>query len=322
MRIDKAIMLEGPVAPDRAWQSHSPLSLLPVANKPVLFHGLDALERAGLRSATVIAGPAAAGALRTALSGADGWDLDVTVQESSGAAMIDALRAAGAEFPLLVQPAGTLLHEALAPHIQTFVRERPAALSLRVPGSPAGARSLDGGWLLSTDAIEALLGAPDETDPVRTLRERLGAVCLQDVDGCMAGGEDVGALLEGNHRVLQRLVPSAGGAAVTRTKVRGAVLVHPTARVEDSFIRGPAIIGPHAQILHAYIGPSTSIGAHATVEGAEIEHSIVMEGAEIRFVGTRIEESVIGRSAYIGRTFDLPSALRLTVGDGARIGLT
>jgi glucose-1-phosphate thymidylyltransferase len=97
------------------------------------------------------------------------------------------------------------------------------------------------------------------------------------------------------------------------------VKVHPSARIEQSVVRGPAIIGAGSRLLHAYVGPYTSIGDDVTLEGAQIEHSIVFDGAEIHNVGSRLESSVIGRRARIRRSFGLPAAMQLSVGDGAEI---
>ena len=95
--------------------------------------------------------------------------------------------------------------------------------------------------------------------------------------------------------------------------------MHPTAIVERSLLRGPIVIGPGARVTDAYIGPYTSIGANVVIEGAEIEYSIVLPEAELRFVGTRLESSVIGRGARIVRGFDLPGAIRMSIGDGAEV---
>jgi glucose-1-phosphate thymidylyltransferase len=104
--------------------------------------------------------------------------------------------------------------------------------------------------------------------------------------------------------------------------VEGPVIVHPTSRIEDSLIRGPAIIGPRARLTRAYVGPYTSIGPDVTVEGAEIEHSIVFAQAELRFVGKRMETSIIGQRARVTRAFSIPDALRLSIGDGAEVTLS
>ena len=49
------------------------------------------------------------------------------------------------------------------------------------------------------------------------------------------------------------------------------------------------------------------------IEGAQIEHSIVLPEAELRFVGTRLESSIIGRGARgscAASTF--PDAIRVS----------
>ena len=99
-------------------------------------------------------------------------------------------------------------------------------------------------------------------------------------------------------------------------------MVHPSARLEDTIVRGPAIIGPGARLTHAYVGPYTSIGADVRIDGSQIEHSIVLDRAELINVGSRLETSVIGRGARISRKFVVPTAMRLSVGAGAEVTVT
>ena len=83
-------------------------------------------------------------------------------------------------------------------------------------------------------------------------------------------------------------------------------------------MRGPAVIGAGCRLRDAYVGPYTSIGHDVVIEGAEVEHSIVMPEASIRHLGGRLEASVVGPHARVFRDFRLPRALRLTVGRGRR----
>jgi glucose-1-phosphate thymidylyltransferase len=99
------------------------------------------------------------------------------------------------------------------------------------------------------------------------------------------------------------------------------VVIHPTAHLESSVIRGPVIIGAGARVVDAYVGPYTAIGDGVRVEGAEIEHSIILSGASILHIGGRLEASVVGRDAKVYRDFSLPRALRLQVGDGVEVAL-
>jgi glucose-1-phosphate thymidylyltransferase len=129
------------------------------------------------------------------------------------------------------------------------------------------------------------------------------------------------ALLEGNRFALEDLRSDYEQATLSNADIQGAVVAHPTARIESSVVRGPAILGPRARLIDAYVGPYTSIGPDVVVEGAEIEHSVVLSGASIRHLGGRLEASVVGPHAKVFRDFRLPRALRLRVGEGAEVSL-
>ena len=86
-------------------------------------------------------------------------------------------------------------------------------------------------------------------------------------------------------RALEALGEVSARGEVIDSTIQGAVSIHPTARVESSIIRGPAIIGAGVRLRDAYVGPYTSIGNDVLIEGAEVEHSIVMPEASIRHLG-------------------------------------
>jgi glucose-1-phosphate thymidylyltransferase len=129
-------------------------------------------------------------------------------------------------------------------------------------------------------------------------------------------------LLELNRFVLDQQ-PEAGEEfdAGAENRIEGRVVIHPTAEVTSSVVLGPSIIGPGATVTNSYIGPYTSIGAGAQIEGAEIERSIILDGARIMHVSGRIEASTVGARANIFRDFKIPRALRLHVGEGVEVAL-
>jgi glucose-1-phosphate thymidylyltransferase len=187
-------------------------------------------------------------------------------------------------------------------------------------GAPAGVAVMSAGALDAAAALD-----PSRCRGFEALADRLlalgGTVRTRRVDEWwrFRGGE--GALLEGNRFALDGLRADFDRAVVVSSDVQGAVVAHATACIERSIVRGPAVIGPGARVREAYVGPYTSIGEGAVIEGAEIEHSIVFAGASIKYLGSRLEASVVGRDARIFRDFKLPRALRLHVGDGAKVSL-
>ncbi len=176
--------------------------------------------------------------------------------------------------------------------------------------------------MLSSRAVEIIRGdRSGAADPVAGVREQGGRVRVQRVDGCLPCHGDLATVLESNRRVLEKLDASIDPTTLDQVNIQGAVRIDPTARVTRSLLRGPVIIGPGARITDSYVGPYTSIGDDVTVEGTEIEHSIVLPKAELRYLGTRLESSVIGRGARITRGFEMPAALRMAIGDGAEVVL-
>ena len=157
-------------------------------------------------------------------------------------------------------------------------------------------------------------------NPLVGVRDRGGRVRVQRVFGSLPCHGDQQALLESNRQLLER-----HRARVRRRVRRG--LPHPgprdraphRARAEQPACAGPRSSARDATISDAYVGPYTSLGAGVVIEGAEIEYSIVLAGAEIRFIGSRLESSIIGRGARIVRAFAPPAGMRMTVGDGVEV---
>jgi glucose-1-phosphate thymidylyltransferase len=329
MKIGKALLLSGRDEDDLAWPTAlaEPRQLFPLANRPILFHNLEALRAAGVTEATILAQGDAAATIRDAVGDGSRWGLCVHHAEWFPSEGVAGALAAQREFldgaPVLVQQGGALLRERIHPHIAAFTRERLDALVLRLTRTTTvPQRGAAPGYLLSPRAISILADGPmSDANPVADLRARGGRVRIQRVEGLLPCKGDLESLLESNRSMLEGLRRSTDPASLVDCDIQGQVEIHPTAHVERSLLRGPVIVGPGARITDAYIGPYTSIGAGVVVEGAEIEHSIVLPEAVLSFIGTRLESSVIGRGARVVRGFSLPSTLRMALGDGAEVVL-
>ena len=105
------------------------------------------------------------------------------------------------------------------------------------------------------------------------------------------------------------------------TQIDGRVVVEASAVLERATVRGPAIIGAGAVVRNAYIGPYTAVGRHCVIEGAEVEHSILLEGSSVRGLDGRMESSLLGRGVAISRDDRQPRAYRFMVGDNSEIGI-
>lgn len=132
----------------------------------------------------------------------------------------------------------------------------------------------------------------------------------------------VDSLLEANALALDGLKRGRVGVDLSSVSVQGRVYVDPSAQLDGAKLRGPVFVGAGARIVETYVGPYTSIAEGVTLEGVEIENSIVMRDAQLRYPGLRLEGSLVGEGAQIGRDYSLPSAVRLRVGPGSEIQLS
>lgn len=264
---------------------------LPIAGRPLIRHAIRALCDVGVDEVLVVLDPAIAEEVVVAI-GDPGIAIRYALEDGrNGGAVLNAAREALGPGPLLVHLADSLIFEGFAP--------RPGEV-FTSGGRPIAYALAD----LPEDQL-----APDGGAPVELER-------AWRYDGTIDG------VLEANTAALDGLKRARIGADLSSASVEGRVSIHPTAVLEGAKILGPVSIGPEARLVETYVGPYTSIGAGVELEGVEIEHSIVLPRAQIRYPGRRIEASLVGERAQIGRDYTLPSALRLRVGPDADIQLS
>ena len=330
MEIARALVLATPTADDTPWCSagSSPKPLVPVATKPIIFHTLEALRRAGVLETALLVEESAAPVFRAAVGDGARWGMSVSYAACErwtdiGAALRVAHEFAGDE-PVLVQRADAFLGDDLREHLVGFARDGLDALALMVacPRAHEPLSRRAGSYLLSPSAVTSILRGPAGHDPLARLRRQGGQVRVLDVEGCLACHGSESSLLAANRHALSSIVTDTDGVMLDDSEIQGPVVIHPTATLRSTLVRGPAIVGKGCRLLDSYVGPYSSIGADVRIEGTEIEHSIVMDGAQLLFVGRRLETSIIGRGASIVRRFDLPSAVRMSIGDGAEVALS
>jgi len=127
-------------------------------------------------------------------------------------------------------------------------------------------------------------------------------------------------MLEANRLILDTISSRCDGELID-TKLDGRVIVEAGARLVRSTVRGPVIIGTDAQLIDAYVGPYTAVGERCTIERAEVEHSILLSDCVVEGLDVRIEASLLGRNARVGRDSRQPRAYRLLVGDNSEIAV-
>ena len=354
MRLTKAVVLaQPPSTPSGARRGRKglpPAALLSVANRTLLSHALGWLAEAGVREVAVVVAEELAPQARRAAADISGivslsW-LEQHPDESLAQTFDDLTGFIDGE-PFVLHLADSLARrsleavvadadgkdEALLVVDESIQAGRAKVVKLYAKtgsGSDMHRRSHHesaGVAVLTGQALGdvGVLHAPAE-HVLEALADRIeqrgGRVrtCRAGEWWRFRGGSD--ALLEGNRFALERVRPDYVRAQLVDTRIQGPVIAHPEARIESSTVRGPAIIGAGARLRDAYLGPYTSVGEGATIDGAEVENSMILPGASITHLNGRLEASIVGVNARVFNDFRLPRALRLDIGEGAEVGLS
>jgi glucose-1-phosphate thymidylyltransferase len=331
--------------------------MVPVANRPLLLHAFEAIEAAGVTDAAVVVDEASLPSVKALIeesASATLMRVEVLRQPPTAGlgAALSRVRDFVADDPFLLHLADSLQKNGLEPFVgdadlgevdaRILTCEVASARRLRLVEAPVRPRvepirgavleaapaDHAGVYAFGGGAIDVAASAAEATDRelepaalVRALCERGGSVESLPAGRSWRLGHCQEGWLEGNRLALEGTEPDTAGAHLFDTDIQGGVKIHPTAEVRSSVVRGPAVIGPMTRLTDAYVGPYSSIGAGVLIEAAEIENSIILPGASIRYLGGRLEASVIGAHARVFRDFRLPRALRLNVGEGAEVAL-
>jgi glucose-1-phosphate thymidylyltransferase len=126
-------------------------------------------------------------------------------------------------------------------------------------------------------------------------------------------------LLTANSIVLDEWVKrQLFGDVDAESQVGGRVRLGKGSRVTRSTIRGPVVIGDNVQIENSFIGPFTSIGNGCRIISSVMEHCVLLENARIERVD-RLEDSLVGKGASVIKNRGNHQAYRLMIGDDSEV---
>lgn len=328
--------------------------LVPVANRPILHYVMDQIASTGIKDVGVIIAPETGNQIKEALS-SDSWGLKFTFilqEEPKGLAhAVKVARDFLGDDPFLMYLGDNLIGESIRPFVEEFNKDEVEALILlkevedptmfgvaavdeggRVrflvekPKDPPSNLALVGVYLFSPlihEAIEEIKpswrGELEITDAIQRIIEKGKRVKSHILRGWWLDTGKKDDLLEANRVVLDELiVQDLKGEIDSESKIVGRVILEKGARVKRSTIRGPVAIGEGTLIEDSFIGPYTTIGRSCLIKNSVIEHSVILDGTRISGV-ERLEDSVIGRNAVVGRASQNSRALRLMIGDDAEV---
>jgi glucose-1-phosphate thymidylyltransferase len=329
--------------------------LVPVANKPILFYGLEAIVDAGIQEIGIVVGDTHQ-EIRDAVGDGSKFGAKVTyIQQSAPLGLAHAVKESKPflkDDPFVMYLGDNFLREGINNFVAEFEQHKPDAQILLVPvpnpqdfgvaelkGSevarleekprePRSNLALVGVYMFTRsvwDAVDGIKpskrGELEITDALQWLIDHGKTVRSHVITGWWKDTGKLEDMLEANRMAMSHWESRIDGAIDKASVVEGAVVVEKGATVTRSRLRGPLILGPGVVVEDSYVGPFSAIAEGARIVRSEVEHSIVLERSVIEDVPTRIDSSLIGKDVVVTRSPDRPRAHHIMVGDSSRVEL-
>ncbi len=358
----KALILAGgagtrlrPITHTRAKQ------LVPVANKPILFYGLEAMAEAGIKEIGMIVGDTAT-EVAAAVGDGSRWGVEVTyIPQAAPLGLAHCVLIARdylGDDDFVMYLGDNLIRQGVKEFVDRFQAERrqfdPASAHILLaqvpdphrfgvaeldadgqvvrlvekPDHPKSDLALVGVYLFGPAIHQAVAAISPSarheleiTDAIQWLVDQGQRVRSEVLRGWWLDTGKLTPLLEANRLILETLERRIDGTVDGQSRIEGRVVIEAGAVVECSHLRGPAIIGARARIVRSFIGPFTAVDEDCQILDSEVEHSVIMARSRVDHAG-RIEDSLLGRDVEVTRSGLLPRATRLMVGDDCQIDLT
>jgi len=327
--------------------------LVPIANKPILFYGIEAIKAAGITDVGIVVGDTEA-EIRAAVGDGSAFGVKTTyIRQDAPLGLAHAVKVSKPflkDDTFVMYLGDNLILDGITPLVEEFRRDRPNSQILLAkvphpeefgvaeldgsrikrlvekPKQPKSDLALVGVYMFDATIFDAVDGIKPSfrneleiTDAIQYLIDHGKEVRHHIIGGWWKDTGKLEDILEANRMVLSRARRTVGGTPDPATKIEGEVIVPASTTVKNSILRGPLTLGERCVIENAYIGPFSSIYDDVVIRNSEIEHSIVLERCVIEDVPVRIEASLIGKEVRIQRSQRKPSAYRFMLGDSSLV---
>ena len=334
--------------------------LVPVANKPILWYGIEEIVAAGVTDIGIIISPETGEEVKAKTGNGDRFGAKITyILQEQPAGLAHAVQVArpflGDESFVMYLGDNLIQQGDLSHFLKEFNQNQCNALILlrpvanpssfgvarvdadgRVleliekPEVPPSNLALVGVYFFTHiihDAIDCIQpsarGELEITDAIQCLIDQKKHVAACQLSGWWLDTGKKDDLLEANRLILDtHLTTSIMGEVDAQSQVLGRVEIGLRSQIINCTIRGPVVIGSDCYLENCFIGPYSSIADKVRMMDTDLEHSVVLQGAQIARIHQRIIDSVIGQRAQITVAPRRPKALRFLIGDDSQIELS
>jgi glucose-1-phosphate thymidylyltransferase len=335
--------------------------LVPVANKPVLFYGIEAMAEAGIQEVGIIIAPETGPEIQDAAGDGSRFGLRITyIVQDEPLGLAHAVLTAEAflgDSAFVMYLGDNLLQGGISELVAAFREHQPDALILLTPvpdpqnygvaelsdaatgavgqvvrlvekpSEPATDLALVGVYMFTAGIHDAARSidpsARGELEITDAIQHLVDAGMRVEPHIVRGWWKDTGRLEDmlEANRLILDNLIGRVEGELIDSQVDGRVVIEAGARLERTVVRGPAIVGAGARLSDCYIGPYTAIGERCTVSSSEVEHSILLSGCSVCDLDGRMESSLLGRNVTVRRGDRQPRAYRFMVGDNSDISI-
>lgn len=332
--------------------------LVPVANKPILWYGIEALVKAGITEIAIIISPETGTEIEKKTGDGSQFGAKITyILQNSPDGLAHAVKVAQpflGDSPFVMYLGDNLIADDLNEYLQNFQSQDLDALILlkkvsnptafgvakvnkkgevleliEKPKNPPSNLALVGIYFFSPTIHNAIAnlqpsarGELEITDAIQSLIEQQKSVSACELKNWWLDTGKKDDLLEANRIILDtNLESEIDGDIDNNSQIIGRVKIGKNTKIINSTIRGPVIIGDNCTIENCFIGPYSSIANEAILSEADLEHSVILEEAQLIGIKQRIVDSVIGRKAKLSLANKRPNALSFMIGDDSQVQL-
>jgi glucose-1-phosphate thymidylyltransferase len=333
--------------------------LVPVANKPILWYGIESIVAAGIVDIGIVISPETGKEVEAKTGNGDRFGANITyILQEEPLGLAHAVKVAQpflGDCPFVMYLGDNLVQSDINLFVEQFKEghldaltllsqvENPSAFGvaevdgrgrvLRLvekPKNPPSNLALVGVYLFSPEIHHAIAninpsarGELEITDAIQYLIDSQKSVEACQLKGWWLDTGKKDDLLAANHIILDTCLQSINeGNVDANSKISGRVKIGEGSQITNCSIRGPVTIGRNCRLENCFIGPYSSIADEVTLVDTDIEHSVILKGAKLEGIHQRIVDSLIGERAHVKTTPQRPKALRFMIGDDSQIELT
>jgi glucose-1-phosphate thymidylyltransferase len=330
--------------------------LVPVANKPILWYGIEAIVAAGITDIGIIISPETGEEVKTKTGNGEQFGANITyILQDQPAGLAHAVKIARpflGDSPFVMYLGDNLIQNELGQFLDEFKEQQMDALIMlrQVPNPSAfGVAEIDAegrvlrlvekpkvppsdlalvGIYFFANSIHAAIdriqpsprGELEITDAIQNLIDHQHQVEARQIVGWWLDTGKKDDLLSANQIILDTCLQSkVEGEVDAGSQVVGRVQIGVGTQLINCTVRGPVSIGKDCHLENCFIGPYSSIADSVSLVDVDVEHSVILQSAKIVGIHQRIVDSVIGQRAHLKTAPQRPKALRFMIGDDCQI---